>query len=180
MQAGTWCVRWAAEQIRTMPVRSGQLEIASADDSAPEGCAACEVHKEMAEAERLLAGVLRNWGAEPAPPERRATVLLVRSDLRAAQAKFTATPCPTPELMALREQAQERMLAAESVLPDRQSEDRAEWERAHTALHSCWEAADDFAGAWFRPQGSEADLEAVIERMTPEQRRELAQILAGS
>lgn len=171
-------VKLVADGIRN---RKASLEPDPGPDGDPDGCPACSVHRELAEAERLLAGVLRAWpGSEPAPAERRATVLLVRSNLDTAEQRLGSVREARAPVQELLGKLRECIVDARDVLPDRSDGDRAHWQEAHAAVARCWEMADEFAGEWFRPlpPGAAGDeLEARVRALSPADRQRLLKIL---
>jgi hypothetical protein len=182
--AGEFGIKALADQIRKAPLKGDKSEPGQEPEA---GCPACSVHRELAEAERLMAGVLRSWqGDEPAPAERRAVVLLVEGNLTAAKTRLKEVHAERPDIAAALKDLTRCVDAASAELPNRANTTRGDWERGHQAVFKCWEMADTFAGAWFkRPDPGTAALQASeddelvlkVKRLSPEDRKKLLDIL---
>lgn len=149
------------------------------------GCPACGIHRELAEAERLMAGVLRAWDGEPAPSERRAVILLVANNLELAREQLKRIRDARPQVVTAVEGLRRCLDEAAYSLPDRNDLNRGDWERAAEVVGRCWEMGDALAGAWFQPgvprptpESTEDDLERRVKNLDPETKARLLELLS--
>ncbi len=156
-------VKWMAAQIRELPVspRTGSRERRLTGGTGPsgdEGCPACGMHRDLAEADRLMAGlaIQAKQAGEVSSPAT-GTLLLVKQQLRHAQMKLDEMSASRPDLMLASARLKVGVADCVSKVPDPRSADAEGVTALAKEVHVCWYEGWKLAVTYFKtPESSES------------------------
>jgi hypothetical protein len=147
---GPLAIQAAAQAVRNMPVRTPE---SPPEGDQPEGCPMCQVHADLAESERLLAGMMLTADAQGRIPRHMAsTILLVDQHLRLAQDKLDAVASARPDLGIRTQDLRTCLETTRAALPAREAIDLPTARSAHTAVETCWRNSVSLADLYFGPR----------------------------
>jgi hypothetical protein len=161
--------KWMAAQIRALPPNpriglDNHQGAVPGSAGADEGCPACGMHRDLAEADRLMAGLAlqaKHEGQVSSPAT--GTLLLVKQQLRHAQMKLDDMAVTRPDLMLATARLKVGISDCISKVPDPRQADADSVTGLAKEVHVCWYEGWKLAVTYFAQPGSQAEPDAIRE-----------------
>lgn len=163
----TETMKWLSSQIRALPPTGRRRAPAEAAPPAAaghqeDGCPACAMHRHLAEADRLLAGLAIQAKQEGGISRPAAsTLLLVTQQLRYAEVRLDGIAANRPDLMLEAASLKVRVASLAVSIPAPADADPEVVTELAQQVHSCWYQGWRLSVAYFTAPGGGAEPDAL-------------------
>ena len=165
--ATTEVLKWIAVQIRSLPPTDRRAAkavvppVASASHR-EDGCPACSMHRHLAEADRLMAGMAiqaRQEGKVSRPAA--STLLLVAQQLRQTDMVLDEIAMNRPDLMLAVADLKVKVAGCAAIVPQPSQADPETVVELAKQVHACWYQGWRISVAYFTSPSAEPEPDAV-------------------